>query len=160
MPMAIALVFAAPQLSPPKAEPAPRVAAFPAAVPPPLRLRLEAPHCVRAGQPVPLRLVLENQGNRPVEVGLGGRPIAFDFVITAPDGSELWRRTEDVAASLLLQLRTLAHREAIALSDSWNQQDHRCRRVEPGCYRVRGILPVEGAPGGWATDTHLITILS
>jgi hypothetical protein len=125
--------------------------------PSPLRLRIEAPDTVPAAQPVPLRLVLENRGDRPVEVGLGGRPIAFDFVVVAPDGSRSWRRLEGVAVALILQLRTLAPGEAVEFTDSWDQQDTRGRRVGPGTYRVRGILPVEA--GAWETDPHTITIL-
>jgi hypothetical protein len=130
-----------------------------AVMPPSLQLRLEAPRTVRAGQSVRLRLVLENREPFPVEVALEGRPVAFDFVVVAPDGAEVWRRSERVPGRLLLQLRTLGFREAIDFSDCWDQRDSVGLPVEPGTYRVRGVLPVDGAPDGWETDAHVLTVL-
>jgi hypothetical protein len=60
---------------------------------------------------------------------------------------------------LLLQLRTLGFREAIDFSDCWDQRDSGGWPVEPGTYRVRGVLPVDGASNGWETDAHVLTVL-
>lgn len=122
-----------------------------------LGLRLEAPAEVRSGEPVTLRLVLENRGDEPAEVELGGDPVAFDFVITADDGAEVWSRLEGVAVSDILQSRTLAPGETIEFTESWEQRGNDGRRVRPGTYRVRGILPV--VPDGWATDPQTMTIV-
>lgn len=132
--------------------------AAPVAAPDPLRLRLEAPDGVRAGEPVPLRLVLENHGDRAVAVELGGAPIAFDFVVVGPDGSEVWRRLEGMPVEAILQLHTLGPGEALEFLDRWDQLDRRRRRVRPGDYRVRGVLPVVGEPGGWGTEVRLVRV--
>lgn len=127
--------------------------------PPPLHLRLEAPTRVRSGEPVTVRLVLANRGDRPIEVELGGSPIAFDIALAASDGSEVWRRLEGVAVPAVLQPRTLGPGEEMELADVWRQRDGRGERVRPGMYYVRGVLPVAGVAGGWRTDVHMLTIL-
>lgn len=131
-----------------------------AAAPAPLELRLEAPAQVRAGQPVPLRLVLTNRGDRPVEVELTGQPIAFDFAVVASDGTEVWRRLVGVPIEAILQPRTLAPGQEIAFTDSWDQRTNTGQPVTAGAYRVRGILPVAGVQGGWATAFQTLTIVS
>lgn len=127
--------------------------------PAPLRLRLEVPEQVRAGQSVPIRMVLENGGETPYELELGGSPIAFDLVVGMPNGSQVWRRLEGMPVEAILQLRTLDAGREMTFSDTWDQQDNRGRRVGPGTYRVRGVLPVLGTPGGWGTDTRTLVIV-
>lgn len=105
-----------------------------------------------------MRLVLENRGDTPVEVELTGRPIAFDLVVLATDGSEVWRRLEGVAVDLILQPRTLGPGEALDFTDTWPQHDDQGRQVSPGTYRVQGILPVVDVTGGWGTELHDLTI--
>lgn len=129
-----------------------------AAVPEPLTLHLNAPAQARAGGSVPLRLVLQNEGNRPVDVGFGGRPIAFDFVVLASDGSVVWSRLEGVLVPAILQIRTLVPGEVVEFAAVWDQRDNEGRRVPSGSYRIRGVLPVEGVPHGWTTEAHTITI--
>lgn len=128
------------------------------AAPSPLHLRLEVPGQVDAQQPVPMRLVLENRGDDPIEVELQGSPIAFDLVAFAADGSEVWRRLEGVAVDLILQPRTLGPGESLEFTDTWTQRDNRGRQVSPGTYRVQGILPVVDVPDGWGTELHTLTI--
>ncbi|MGH7573559.1 MAG: BsuPI-related putative proteinase inhibitor [Longimicrobiales bacterium] len=134
-----------------------QLASAPAQIRGSLALTLEAPAQVRSGESVPLRLVLENRGDEPAEVELGGDPIAFDFVITADDGAEVWSRLEGVAVSDILQSRTLAPGETIEFTDSWEQRGNDGRRVSPGTYSVRGVLPV--VPDGWSTDARTMTIV-
>lgn len=78
-------------------------------------------------------------------------------MITADDGAEVWSRLEGVAVSDILQSRTLAPGETIEFTESWEQRGNDGRRVRPGTYRVRGILPV--VPDGWATDPQTMTIV-
>lgn len=126
--------------------------------PAPLLLRLEVPGEVRAREPVPMRLVLENHGDQPVEVGLGGAPIAFDFIVLDPDGQEVWSRLEGLAVEAILRPQTVGPGEAVDFLDAWDQRDNRGRRVAPGSYRVRGVLPVVGEPRGWGTETQVVRI--
>ena len=129
-----------------------------AEAPMPLELRLEIPERVRPGEPVPMRLVLANRGDAPVEVELGGSPIAFDLVVTAPDGAEVWRRLRGRPVEAILQLRTVEPGGEIDFADRWDQRDDRGRPVEPGSYRVHGVLPVPGSPEGWWTEARTLTI--
>jgi Intracellular proteinase inhibitor len=127
--------------------------------PAPLALRLEVPEQVRAGQSVPIRMVLENRGEAPYELELGGSPIAFDLVVGMPDGSRVWRRLEGMPVEAILQLRTLSGGMEMVFNDSWDQRDNRGRSVGPGTYRVRGVLPVLGIQGGWGTETRTLVIV-
>jgi hypothetical protein len=128
------------------------------AVPVPLELRLEFPAQVRVRQPVPMRLVLVNRGDRPVAVELGGEPIAFDLVVVDANGAEVWRRLEGVAIPDILQVRTLAPGGELEFTETWRQQTSRGATVTAGTYRVRGLLPAVASPGGWATAFQTLTI--
>jgi hypothetical protein len=131
----------------------------PVPAPAPLHLRLEAPDTVRAGRQVPLRLVLENRGETPIEVELVGSPIAFDLQVLTAGGEVVWSRLDGVPIEDILQPRTLAPGQAIVFADHWNQRDGRGRRVAPGPYRLRGVLPVVEVPAGWGTDPRTLTVL-
>jgi hypothetical protein len=136
----------------PPTQPAPQGA------PSPLELRLEVPAEARSGAMVPVRLVLVNHGIEPVEVGLSGNPIAFDLVVTDANGAEVWRRLEGVAVEDILVTRTVLPGREIEFQDYWAQRDQSGRRVPPGTYRLRGILPVVEVTGGWGTGVHTLTI--
>src|SRR5690606_18661121 len=84
-----------------------RASVFPGAAQPPLQWRLELPPRVRAGEPVPLRLVLENHGFHPEEVDMSGETLAFDAVVFSLDGFEVWSRLEMSFMPQILQTRTL-----------------------------------------------------
>jgi hypothetical protein len=129
-------------------------------VPPsaPLELLLEIPAEIRQGVAVPFKLVLENRGDQPADVELGGDPISFDLSVRSSDGSEVWRRLEGVATADILISRTVAPGAAIEFADTWPQRSNKGRAVGPGVYRVRGILPVVGVPGGWGTEIKTLTI--
>jgi cytoskeletal protein RodZ len=61
---------------------------------PALTMKLELPATVQSGQSVQLKFIMTNTSTQPVEVYLGGRP-AHDFVVSAQDGSEVWRWSHD-----------------------------------------------------------------
>lgn len=126
---------------------------------PPLDLRLELPARVSRGARIPIRLTLENRGDEPVEVGLGGRPPAFDFVVARQDGTVVWSRLHEQAIAAILQPRRIAPGEALHFEDTWNQRDNRRRQVSPGTYSVVGVLHVVDAPGGLRTGAGQVTIL-
>jgi hypothetical protein len=106
----------------------------------PLRLRLDAPSEVRAGATVPLTLRVENTGDRPLDLYLRGRTIAFDVIVSRADGTVAWRRLEGEVIPAIIQVKTLAPREALELRGEWNQRTNGGQRVGPGLYSLRGAL--------------------
>lgn len=124
-----------------------------------LVLHLELPARAARGAPVPIRLALENRGDAPVAVGLGGRPVAFDLLVARPDGAELWSRLHGQGIAAVLQERRLAPGEVLHFQDSWNQRDNQGRQVPPGRYLVWGVLPVVDRPGGVKTGPVPLEIL-
>ena len=111
-----------------------------------IRLWLEAPDEVRAGDPVPITLHVENISDGPLDLYLTGRPIAFDLVVTGPDGAVVWRRLEGEVVSAILRLETLDPGETLVLEDRWDQRSDAGEPVAPGLYRVHGELPAEDGP--------------
>lgn len=108
-----------------------------------LVLSIHVPDTVRTGEPVPITLRVHNRTDRPVELHLLGRTIAFDIVVTAPDGALVWRRLEGQAVQSILQLRVLGPGEALELGDRWDQRGPGGAPVGPGVYRVQGVLPTD-----------------
>ena len=106
-----------------------------------LRLRLEVPREARLGATVPITLRVENVTDRPLELYLRGRTIAFDIIVArADDGAVVWRRLEDEVIQGIVQLHVLAPGETMELRAMWDQRTKRGRRVGAGAYTVRGLL--------------------
>ena len=133
----------------------------PEPVPPPapLVLHVHLPQLVPAGMTIPFRITLGNNGLQPVTVELGGRPIAFDLVVHADDGTMVWRRLEGVPVEAVLVTRVLAPGEVLTFEGHWDQRDLRGRPVRAGSYRVRGVLPVPTAPSGWGSTARQVTVV-
>jgi hypothetical protein len=136
----------------------PRQLPDPVTPPAPLVLRVDLPDLVPAGMNIPFTLALANTGDRAVPVELGGRPIAFDFIVRQVDGRLVWRRLEGVPVEAILIERTLAPGEVMTFQGHWNQRDAAGHHVPPGVYRVRGVLPVPAAAGGWGSPAREVTI--
>jgi Intracellular proteinase inhibitor len=110
-----------------------------------MRVELVVPATVAAGQPVTVTLRISNPGDRPMELYLQGRPIAFDLVVQR--GSEVvWRRLEGAVVSAILQVRTLAPGEMLELTETWDQKDGSGQPVEPGDYTVAGSVLTDRSP--------------
>lgn len=135
-----------------------RASVFPGAAQPPLQLSLELPPRVRAGDPIPMRLVLRNHGFRAETVDLG-EPLTFDIVVFSLDGLEVWSRFETVFQPRILQTHAIGAGKSLVFVDAWKQRTNEGCPVAPGTYMVQGILPVAGVPGGWGTDLYMIAIL-
>lgn len=147
-------------LATPESAPAgPRQLPDPIPAPAPLVLRVDLPDLAPAGMTVPFRLALGNRGPVPVTVELAGQPIAFDLVVQSAEGHVVWRRLEGVPGEAAPAIRTLAPGEVMTFDGHWNQRDNQGRQVPPGTYRVRGVLPVAEAPGGWGSAPHELTII-
>jgi hypothetical protein len=125
----------------------------------PLELRLETPVRVRAGDLVPLRLVLANPTDEAVRIDLGGDPTAFDFIISTIDGVEIWRRLEGFAVGETLVPWTLEPGSSIRFTATWSQRDNDDRPVGSGRYRIAGTVSVPGTPDGWVTESRAFTIV-
>ncbi len=109
-----------------------------------LRLRVEVPDRVPAGEPVPITLRVENLTDRTLNLYLTGRTIAFDLIVERLDGAMVWRRLEGEVIQSILRLDTLGPGEALVLEDSWAQRTNEGGPVPAGEYRVRGELLAEG----------------
>lgn len=106
-------------------------------------LQLSLPGESRVDEPVPLVLRLTNTTALPLELGLQGRTIVFDVIVTGPNDSEIWSRLHGQSLSAILQLRVLQPGEVLELSARWDQRDNSGHPVPPGTYRVQGVLPTE-----------------
>ena len=104
------------------------------------------PGRVRAGEPVPITLTVENRAPHAIDVYLRGRTPTFDVVVTRPDGAVAWRRLENEIIPAMLQVRTLGPAERLDLVTEWDQRTNRGRPIDAGEYSARGLLLVEGDP--------------
>lgn len=110
-----------------------------------MRVELMVPQAIAAGRPVPVTLRISNTGDRPLDLYLQGRPIAFDLTVQRGD-QVVWRRLEGATLSLILQIRTLAPGEVLDLKETWKQEDNAGRPVGPGDYTVTGSVLTDGEP--------------
>jgi hypothetical protein len=111
-----------------------------------LALELVLPLRVRAGEPVTIRLLVQNRTQRALDLYLRGRTSTFDVVVARPGGAVAWRRLEDEIIPAIVHLRTLAPAERFEIMAVWNQRTRHGGPVEPGEYTARGLLLVEGDP--------------
>lgn len=106
----------------------------------PLSLEVKSP--VKAGETVALTLKWKNVEDRPVSLTLGGNP-AYDFIVTRPDGTEVWRWSHGQVSQDILESRTIEPGREVVFEAEWPQQDNEDKPVPPGAYSVHGILNTE-----------------
>jgi hypothetical protein len=111
-----------------------------------LSLELVLPHRVRAGEPVPIELRVQNLTRRSLDLYLRGRAVTWDVIVARRGGDVVWRRLEDEIIPAIVHLRTLAPGERLEADAVWNQRTNQGRRVEAGEYTARGLLLVDGEP--------------
>ena len=110
-----------------------------------MRVELEVPRNVAAGQPVPVTLRISNTSDHSIDLYLQGRAIAFDVIVQR--GSEVvWRRLEGATVPSILQIRTLAPGEVLELKETWKQENNAGGRVDPGDYTVSGAVLTDREP--------------
>lgn len=97
---------------------------------------------VSYGETVQLKLVLRNVSDEPVSFGLAGRP-PNDFVVTTPDGEQVWHWLCAKIVQLPIDLATLAPGEVLEFTGEWEQVDNRGEPVPHGTYLVYGTLYLE-----------------
>lgn len=111
-----------------------------------LRLRIEVAPQVPAGEPVQIRLLVENVSARSLDLYLRGRTLAFDLVVSRADGTVVWRRLADEAIPAILRLETLSSGARLDLQDTWDQRTNAGQPVPDGAYLIRGEVLTEGPP--------------
>jgi hypothetical protein len=116
-----------------------------AVVPAFLRISIDVPAAVRVGETVPIALRLENLGDRPLDLYLRGRTIAFDVVVTRDDDVAVWRRLEGEIIPAIIQQVLLDAGETLELRTAWDQRTTAGLPVEPGRYFVQALLPTDAS---------------
>jgi len=112
----------------------------------PLRFTVEAPAAVQAGGVVLLRMRLGNTGPSPVTVYVDGAPAAplYNFVVTGDNGRLVWQRFGPGGPTPAARVRhDLGPGTELVYEQAWDQRDMQGRRVPPGTYRVRALLPTQ-----------------
>jgi len=117
--------------------------------------RVHAPSSVRAGEPVPIELILTNRTERPLTIYLQGRPLAFDITVRRQDGDTIWRRLEGQVVSAILAVRTLAPAESLTFEAVWDGRDSSGKPAPPGRYQITGRLPTDTPEGLTTLPTPL-----
>jgi hypothetical protein len=110
-----------------------------------LTFQLEVPDTVALRAPVPITLRVTNNGSAAVDLYLRGRSIAFDIVITNAAGDTVWHRLQDAVIDASLQIKVLRPRDALVLTDTWNQRTNAGESVPAGDYSVRASLLTDQA---------------
>jgi len=111
-----------------------------------LQLGIEAPDRLPAGEPVPITLQVRNVSGRALDLHLRGRTVAFDLIVSDPDGRDIWRRLEGEFVPAILRLENLAAGGVLEFTDAWDQRTGAGERVPAGAYYVRGELLTDGEP--------------
>ena len=130
----------------------------------PIEYSMEVPPQASYGEPVPLKLTLENIGEETVRFILGGG-LHHDFVITTPDGEPVWHWSCGRLGTLQIWSKSLEPRENLQYMAEWEQVDYKGEPVPPGDYLVYGALhtgpyePPESDLYRLKTKSHRLEIL-
>ena len=122
------------------------------------RLTLVAPREATEGGRIRLALRIENPGDAPLDLYLRGRDPTADVVVTRADGTVAWERLRGAAIQAVLQLRTLAPREALTVRMRWDLRGDDRVPLAPGEYALRAILLTD-VPGGRAAPAVPLRIV-
>lgn len=94
------------------------------------------------GETVRMALRLRNVSDGPVSFSLGGRP-PHDFVVSTPDGEQVWHWKCGQIILQPLDSKTLEPGEQLEFAGKWEQVDNRGEPVAPGTYLVRAVLNMD-----------------
>ena len=119
---------------------------------------VEAARKVSYGGTLSLKLVLRNMSDSPLSFFRGGRP-SHNFVISEPDGTEVWHWLCGKIRHLPLDRATLQPGESLEFSGEWGQVDNQGNAVPAGEYVLRGVLFME-SPEKLVTSVHKVEVLS
>ena len=118
---------------------------------------LEVEDQVSYGETVQMKLKLRNVSDESITFYLGGGP-PHDFVVSTPDGKQVWHWMCAKFTLLALYIRTLEPGEEMEFTGEWEQVDNRGEPVPPGTYVVRGVGHME-PPEKLVTEAHELEIL-
>jgi hypothetical protein len=110
-----------------------------------VRVELDVPATVCRGSPVPIIVRLINPLDRPIDLTLRGRTIAFDVVVRHAGGRVIWRRLGGVPVEAIARLEVLGARETLALRADWSLDTDAGDAVDAGAYEVEGVVFTDGA---------------
>lgn len=109
-----------------------------------LELSLAGPAEVSEGDRVHFTFQARNTASRPLGLYLLGRTPTLDVEVFRPTGDLVWRRLEGEVIPAILQVRTLAPGERIAVEADWDQRTRAGTPAGPGEYVARARLVLEG----------------
>lgn len=107
----------------------------------PLRLSLSA-RAYSQADIIYLTLWGKNISDRPITLIFNGHAV-HDFIVTKPDGTEVWRWSHRKVFLPLPRVKILNPHEQFEFATEWEQVDNEGRPVPPGTYWVRGVLYTE-----------------
>ena len=109
------------------------------------------------GETVRMKLTLRNDSDNPVSFSLGGRP-PYDFVVSTPDGEQVWHWKCGKITNLPLDSESLEPGEELEFVGEWEQVDNRGEPVPPGTYLVRAVLNLE-SPEKLVTEVQKVEVV-
>ena len=109
------------------------------------------------GETIRMKLTLRNVSEEPVSFYTGGRP-PHDFVVSTPDGEQVWHWMCGKIILAPLDSRNLEPGEEMEFTGEWEQVDNRGEPVLSGTYLVRGVLVME-YPEMLVTEEHEVVII-
>ena len=102
-----------------------------------LEVAPEAPY----GETIPMTLTLENASNEPVSFHTGVSP--HNFVITTPDGEQVWDwKCAKIFPDPLIT-ETLDPGQTLEYTGEWEQVNNRGEPAPPGVYLVQGVFDLD-----------------
>ena len=112
-----------------------------------LRLEIEVPPRVTAGDTVPITVRAINDAGAPLELYLLGRSVTFDVTVArADDRTVVWRRLEGQTIPAILQIRVLAPGDSLQLEHAWDQRGNGGGVVGAGTYTVTATIHTDSKP--------------
>jgi hypothetical protein len=118
---------------------------------------LEAVSAASYGETVEMKLILRNVSDEPVSFLRGGST-SHDFVITTPDGEQVWHWKCAKIFTMPLVGETLEPGETLEFTGEWEQVDNRGEPVPPGTYLVLGVFALE-PPEQLVTPPHELEVI-
>ena len=121
-----------------------------------LSMILHLPSEVKAGEPVPLSLVVRNTSQQPVYLETGDSTTTFDVRVMDQSGKTVWRRMHERESLAALHEQNLAPGEEVQFADTWDQRSNAGARVPQGKYEVHGTLDAQGDRDLVTARVHLV----
>jgi hypothetical protein len=109
-----------------------------------LRLAMELPARVRAGEVVAIMLHARNVSGRALELYLQGREPTADVLVHTSSHELVWHRLAGLSVQAILRLEPLAPDESLTVHVTWDQRGDDGIPVPPGVYQITARVLAEG----------------